>query len=457
RQKGHHQPGSLGAPALPGPPWTIRPPLSPSPSPSSVAVRPPLVRPPLVRRRRGGRRSPTPQPAPSLLPCERSRGSSSQLLAMTKKRNRRPQPLAPPPQSSALRSRKRARQVTTLFHKYTRERDAAVARAKAGGCEDCDFVVERSSGRCLSSHQTALLDEVRKWDEKISEIGGREEYQRASQMNTSLFSTSKWVLGIMGRWGWLDGLPLRSADCPDADAGKRRKRDKVPRRDVRLLEIGAINTQLLDAAERKRTKNAGPAKSISGEEVESLSTEHAERVYHLNVKAIDIRSTNPRIKQVDFFDLPLPDLNEEEDSIANGYAISKSRPYDVIVNSMVINCLTTPGQRGRMLSLCYRHLLPGGVCFLTLPKLCLTQSKSMSRSYFEEILMKGIGFEILQEFGRESPKVTFFVLRRPKEDGRSSCGDLKWDERFARVPDLHRGKQFRNPFAVTLSNEEAVR
>ena len=106
---------------------------------------------------------------------------------MTTKRSRKPQPLAPPPQSSALRSRERARQVTTLFHKYTQERDAALARGTSNDDE-----------------------EVKKLNDKLAEIGGREEYQRASQLNTSLFSTSKWVMGTLGRWGWLDGLPVSS-------------------------------------------------------------------------------------------------------------------------------------------------------------------------------------------------------------------------------------------------------
>ena len=105
---------------------------------------------------------------------------------MTKKRrNKRPQPLAPPPQSSTLRSRKRARKVTSLFHKYTQERDAAIARARRGGCNVGDDYFDAEDGVVNKSHrQIALLNEVKKWEDKISEIGGREEYQRASQMNS---------------------------------------------------------------------------------------------------------------------------------------------------------------------------------------------------------------------------------------------------------------------------------
>ena len=303
--------------------------------------------------------------------------------------------------------------------------------------EDGDCREESARHQKLSPRQVALMDDVKKWDEKIAQMGGREEYQRASQMNTSLFSTSKWVLGILGKWGWLDGLPDKETSCDGNsiegdDANTRKKGKKIPKRNVNLLEVGAINTQLLDAAARTRHQSDGCT---------------AERVYRLDVRAIDIRSTDPRIEAMDFFDLPLPDQTNATD------AGGTHRPYDVLVNSMVINCVPNPAQRGKMLSLCYRHLRPGGVCFLTLPKLCLVQSKFMSRCYFEEILTKGVGFEILRDVGRESPKVAFFVLRRPKEDG---DGIREWDDQFARVPTLNRDRKFRNTFAVTLNEEEVA-
>jgi len=394
---------------------------------------------------------------------------------MTKKRIRRPQPLA-------------------------QQRDAAVARARAGGCHvgsddddiDDDNMEEeehganssnRDSNDNLTSRQIALMAEVTKWDAKISEMGGRQEYQKASQLNTDLFSTSKWVLGILGRWGWLDGLKIMTSDgdsggCNGSDElekdtkmidtssssssdntkRKKGKKEKIQRRDVRLLEVGAINTQLLDAAARTRmSKSEGP--SSTAEAGKSVKTE---RVYRLDVKAIDIRSTDPRILQMDFFDLPLPHPKPTICTTVSGddavHPSTALLPYDVIVSSMVINCVTTPAQRGGMLSLFYRHLRPGGLCFLTLPKLCLIQSKSMSRSYFEEILTNGVGFEILKEVGRESPKLAFFVLRRPMEedDGGGSGEGRRWDDKFARMPVIHRGKKFRNTFAVTLNKEEVV-
>mmetsp|Transcript_29268 Transcript_29268/g.47434 ORF Transcript_29268/g.47434 Transcript_29268/m.47434 type:complete len:359 (+) Transcript_29268:115-1191(+) len=356
-------------------------------------------------------------------------------------KKRKPQPIAPPPQSSALRSRKRARQVTTLFHKYTQELDLAIDRAREGGCSEVQLSSLDGAGnesKCdhesISSEHKVLLDEVNKWKDKICEIGGREEYQRASQLNTSLFSTSKWVLGVLGRWGWLDGL---SSDDPTASEEQQHimsTQKKKSRRDVRLLEIGAINTQLLDAAARTRVERVTTTDDDNLDDKEKQNTTNqVERVHRLQVQAIDLRSTNPRIEQKDFFELPLSE-----------------QPYDVLVNSMVINCVTTPEQRGRMLTLCYNQLRPGGVCFLTLPKLCLIQSKYMTRSYFEQLLTKGVGFEL--DSTKDSPKVAFFVLKRPQ---------LKpvqvWNEKYARMTVINKGKKFRNTFAVTLDHAEVTR
>jgi hypothetical protein len=346
-------------------------------------------------------------------------------------KKRKPQPLAPPPQCSTLRSRKRARQVTTLFHKYSQKKDEALARARASGCE-----IESSSNEHAvaptSTSQNALLEEVRKWDDKLAEIGGREEYQRASQMNTSLFSTSKWVLGVLGKWGWLDGQPI-----DDDQNQPSKKRKNGPRRDTRLLEIGAINTQLLDAAERTRQK-------FKHGDTASNQSSTVERVHRLEVHAIDIRSTDERIQQIDFFQYPLPDTTTDSNSP------SKRPQYDVLVNSMVLNCVTTPDHRGKMLQLCYQQLRPGGVLFLTLPKLCLKQSKHISCKYFEEILTDGVGFEILDESAKDSPKLAFYVLKRPMIES------SKWRDDFGCIKVMNSGKNFRNSFGVILSKDDNV-
>ena len=218
-------------------------------------------------------------------------------------RKRKAVPLAPKP--PVMRSRKKARQITTLFHKLTRERDIALAQKN--------------------------FAEVRRLDCKLEEMGGREEYQRASQLSTSFHSTSKWVLGSLVKFGWIHGI---AEEVEKQEMGK--KHHKIRRRPTRLLEVGAINTELLDCAEQMEELR---------DQAEGKAT--AKRKYNLIVRAIDIHSMAERIEEQDFLTLPFASSNLAE-------------RYDVIVCSMVLNCVTTPSDRGKMCAKLYHHLRPGG-------------------------------------------------------------------------------------------------
>ncbi len=356
-----------------------------------------LKRGPFVKRTR------MPQPLPCrcrhsaapLIFCFATMGKSGKKRS---KKSKAPVPLAPP---SAMKSRRVARVTTTLFHQYTRERDAAQKRGDAAA-------VAAAEG-------------------KIEEIGGREAYQKASQLNTSHHSTSKWVIGVLGGQGWLQGI----ADADEAIMIESaasllsRKKHKVPKRNVRLLEVGAINRELLDASTKTRKRK-----------IDKTNETAEERVYRLDVRAIDLRSSQPGIEEADFLQMPLVDADPNQ-------------RYDAIVCSMVINCVPNAPDRGRMLALLYHQLRPGGLCFLTLPRLCLNQSRYVTTDLFRSMLTDGVGFELVKE--RESPKVAFFVLKRPDEA-------VKWrrlDSQFTKKPVvINKAKKFRNEFGVVLDEEE---
>ena len=326
------------------------------------------------------------------------------------KKSKAPVPLAPP---SAMKSRKVARVTTTLFHQYTRERDAAQKRGDAAA--------------------------VAAAERKIEEIGGREAYQKASQLNTSHHSTSKWVIGVLGGQGWLQGIAgadetivmedkKKSSGVAESAASLSSRKNKVPKRNVRLLEVGAINRELLDASTKTRQRKIDDKTNETAEE----------RVYRLDVRAIDLRSSMIGIEEADFLQLPLVDADPYQ-------------RYDAIVCSMVINCVPNAPDRGRMLALLYHQLRPSGLCFLTLPRLCLNQSRYVTTDLFRSMLTDGVGFELVKE--RESPKVAFFVLRRPDE----AVGTAKWrrlDSQFTKKPVVNKAKKFRNEFGVVLDEEE---
>jgi len=334
----------------------------------------------------------------------------------------------PTPSSSSetMKSRKKARKVTTLFHKLTKERDAASAQQN--------------------------FEEVRRIDSEIDAMGGRPEYQRASVLSTSFHSTSKWVLGQLKQNGWLYGIRTvtpnddqqqeqQKQQQKQQQQGQKRLRE-LPRRPTRILEVGAINTELLDAADSSRSDN------------------NTSNNYKIHVRAIDIHSmAKGRIEEYDFLDLPYihSDVTER---------------YDVIVCSMVINCVTTPEKRGEMLAKLYHHLRPGGLCFLTLPKFCLIKSAFLTTSLFEEMLGRtGAGFEIVST--RSSPRVSFFVLRRPELDqssqvscnnkekessatapgvkgGANSTKGKRFDPKWTKLIVRNKGTKFPNQFSVVL-------
>ena len=324
-----------------------------------------------------------------------------------KKAKKRPAPLIPPPHASLMKSRKRARQVTTLFHKLTREKDLAL----------------RQDG----SKANKIVQEL---DEKIKAIGGREAYQQASQLSTSFHSTSKWVLGYLQRNGWLYGVP-QALQATDSTADKTIKsKRKQERRETKLLEVGAINTELLDAADR----------TVDANNNDSNEKAELKKKYRLDVRAIDLHSMHPgRIEETDFLKLS---VDEEE------------ARYDVIVNSMVLNCVTTPEDRGEMLVRLFQFLRPGGILFLTIPRLCLNQSPFIDRDQFLKMLGgSGVGFEMVET--RESPKVAFFVCRRPMPV-KVDLSTIQIDTRWTLVKRLRREKKYRNQFTVVLKKERCI-
>ncbi|KAH9092965.1 hypothetical protein Ae201684P_008631 [Aphanomyces euteiches] len=223
-----------------------------------------------------------------------------------KKSKVRKVPIGPPPV-------KRARELTTEFHRVTHE----LQRLKAAKGSD-------------------NRERIQELEKRLKDMGGREAYQDASILSTSLHKTSRWVFQLLTKFNLRPGK-------------------KMP--PLEVLEVGAINTQLVVCP-------------------------------WLNVLAIDLISRNHNIQQIDFFDLDL------------------SKRFDVVVSSMVINCVPTPEKRGKRT---WIHLNPSGHFFLMLPLLCLTNSNYMTVDHFEAII-QSVGFSIREK--KETPKIAFYCLQK---------------------------------------------
>ena len=153
---------------------------------------------------------------------------------------------------------------------------------------------------------------------------GTAAQQDASALNTSLHSTSRWVLRRLRARGLVPSSP----GAP-------------------VLEIGAINTQLLLTPD-------------------------------LRVRAIDLHSSHPSIERSDFFSLP----HGGPADVATGTCT----PYEVVVCSMVLNCVPDPSRRFEMLVGLRAQLRAGGLAFITLPRSCLAHSWTLDRGGFCECL-----------------------------------------------------------------------
>jgi 25S rRNA (adenine2142-N1)-methyltransferase len=334
----------------------------------------------------------------------------------------------------AIKSRKRARQVTTLFHKYTRQRDLAEQMGDTVTVQQCN--------------------------RKLQEMGGRIAYQQASQLSTKYHSISKtWVLGYLARNGWLYGIkqnpPIGTSSTSNSTSKTiptvvvtAKEQRKSPRRTTRILEVGAINTDLLDAASTSTVTATPVTQHENMASLSSSSNQHEKKNYNIHVRSIDLHAMDVRIEEADFLELPYLHPSDV------------TQRYDVVVCSMVLNCVTTPQDRGKMVCRLYHHLRPGGLCFLTIPKFCLTKSAFLTPILFQQMLTQtdgGVGFEL--ESTKDTPRISYFLLKRPDSIGGNVATTTttttnqatmllnpKWTKQVIR----NKGKKFPNQFSVVL-------
>jgi 25S rRNA (adenine2142-N1)-methyltransferase len=221
--------------------------------------------------------------------------------------------------------KKEMRKVTSDFHRLSSQLEQLKQERER----------KRANGLPIEEEER----EITEIEEGIRALGGRTVYQQASHQATSAFSTSKWVMGDLQRRGY-------------KEKGTRK----------RVLEIGAINTQL-------------------------------QLCSWLSVRSIDLLSSSPLIEAVDFFAVPAGEV------------------YDVIVCSMVVNCVPAPPLRYQMLHKIRLHLASeSSLLYLMLPLSCFQHSRYLSQQQFEELLLPLIGFKIL--LFHRTPKIGFWVCCR---------------------------------------------
>jgi len=71
----------------------------------------------------------------------------------------------------------------------------------------------------------------------------------------------------------------------------------------------------------------------------------------------------------------------------------------------------------------------------------------MTEDMWRDIMERGVGFVV--EETKETPKVAFFVLKRPHEDESNAKPLRRWKE----LKVVRRGKKYRNSFGVIFKDD----
>lgn len=220
---------------------------------------------------------------------------------------------------------------------------------------------------------------------------GIDDYQKASRTGEELggdSDASQWVLEH------LEANAAELARDPNANPSQ-----------VRLLDVGAIVHRFPDAL------NGNPA-------------------IPLHVVSIDLNPQDPngRVEKADFFD----------------YAddcMQRNTQFDVVVLSLVLNFVSSPRARGRMLDLARRICSPRGRLYVTLPIACLDNSRYCNEEFMTSMLSE-VGWTTTT-VSRTARLVRLVCdARAPMQSGASSHTQRR----------VCRGGGNRNNFAVLLGN-----
>ena len=238
-------------------------------------------------------------------------------------------------------------------------------------------------------------EKIKEIEQKISELGGIEKYQRASifasqTKENATFSCSKWVLQELKFRGF----------------GKKTNSENKKK----LLDVGAINNQYLNCST------------------------------WLEITPIDLNPQHPSVIKADFFDFAKNKISEE-----------KKEPFDGIILSLVVNFVGDIKKRGEMLALCSHGdlLKKEGLLFIVLPLACVQNSRYMKYSRFVKIVTS-LGFQLVSY--KNSAKLAFWIfqLDTPSSVYDPATSNFTYPIEFPRK--LTRGGKDCNNFTIILKN-----
>ncbi|KAL0578251.1 25S rRNA (adenine2142-N1)-methyltransferase [Marasmius crinis-equi] len=226
---------------------------------------------------------------------------------------------------------------------------------------------------------SSLVQELADVKNEIEELGGLDSYQRMSTIGQG-----------HDRGGGSEKVLIQW--LKDAEIHK-------PGKKYRLLEVGAL-----------KPDNYSSCSSW------------------IETTPIDLNSRHPSILEQDFLL-----MNEAENA----------EKWDIISLSLVVNFVPDVADRGQMLCLAHKMIVPDGLLFVALPLPCLTNSRYMNFEHFNG-LMKFIGFEEVHQKWKAGGKMVYWLFRKTS----TSPSGTSVPERFTKKNVLRTGN--RNNFAILL-------
>eukprot|EP00605_Chrysophyceae_sp_TOSAG23-4_P001186 GSChrysophyteH1.ASY1.ANO1.1295.1 assembled CDS len=271
----------------------------------------------------------------------------------------------------SLKSRKKAREVTSQYHSIRNEIE--ILRVKHNGdIHKSDSSVEVGENSSLKSeskkyiHETDRASKIEALEQQLVKLGGTNSYQQASIISTQHFKTSRWVLGtieqLLGRTRTL----------------------------LSVLEVGAINTQLQKAP-------------------------------WLDVRSIDVHSQHPLIEELDFFHLKVEcNFDVCVSSMVVNCVPQPSRRGEMLLR---MRCVLARDDSVLLLVLPARCV---DSPHLTLVKQGIKKTKCCKGRYDFLELLRGLGF-IDPNITKCTPRLVFYSMRRgPLIASAAEVGEYPW-------------------------------
>eukprot|EP00055_Hartaetosiga_balthica_P018095 m.128412 g.128412 ORF g.128412 m.128412 type:complete len:325 (+) comp9452_c3_seq1:323-1297(+) len=231
------------------------------------------------------------------------------------------------------------------------------------------------------------VEEAATLQANVKKLGGLAAYQHFSLKSEGKFNTSRIVLSFLTKHGIIPSQKL-----------------------LKLLDVGA------------------------------LAENYADQRQYLDATAIDIHSNNPFVKEMDFFDFPLP-FNKGNDFIQLSEAKERvvrkakninrdidgddvddrdeehearllhSKYFDVVCLCLVVNFVGDASKRGSMLFKTTLHMKEGGHLALVLPLAC-TENSRYYNSHLLEDLCIALGYSLVEK--QQSARLISWLFRLNK-------------------------------------------